>query len=290
MLLSGAAVAGLAGASANAAMVVGLKAIGTYADTNFTNFQPLGGGDTPSSVAATPGKVISMGVFAQVTQTGAVGDPSAGGTGWPAFSSAGGRIVSSGGGVRANVFGNFLDGSVSGNGSSSGNFVDLDSDTDLDNGNTDANSANPAGWVLYRGATGSGEIGPGSNLLVGANTQSIYGNKPDGTPGTPTTIPGGFEYYLGEVDFVVTNATAPGTNVVWQFRPQTGNATWFENATRTVNSKNGLTTFTGGTTGTAFSSGPAVLIGGGGVVPEPATFGLAGLAGLSLLARRSKKN
>jgi len=288
MLLSGAAVAGLASAT-NASMVVGLRAIGTYASTAFNGFAPLSGGDTALSVNATPGKVISMGVFAQVTQTGAVGDPTAGGTGWPVFSSAGGRIVSTGGGVRTNVFGNFLDGSVSGNGSSSGDFVDLDSDTDLDNGNTDANSANPAGWVLYRGATGSGEIGPGSNLLVGANTQSIYGNKPNSTPGTPTTIPGGFEYYLGEVDYVVTAAggLTDGSNLVWQFRPQTGNATWFENATRTVNSKNGLTTFTNGTTGTTFSSGPAVLIGG---VPEPTSIGLAGLAGLALLARRSKKD
>jgi len=290
MLLSGAAVAGLASAT-NASMVVGLRAIGTYADTNFTNFQPLGGTDTPLSVAATPGKVVSLGVFATVTQTGAVGDPSAGGTGWPVFSSAGGRIVSTPtGAARGNIFGNFLDGSVSGNGSSSGDFKDLDGDTDLDNGNTDANSANPAGWVLYRGATGSGEIGPGSNLLVGANTQSIYGNKPNGTPGTPTAITGGFEYYLGEVDYVVTatGGLTDGSNLVWQFRPQTGNATWFENATRTVNSKNGLTTFTNGTTGTTFSSGPAVLIGGG--VPEPASLGLASLAGLALLARRGKKD
>jgi len=276
-------VAGLASTSANAAMVFTTRAFGTYASTAFNGFAPLAGADTPSSVVAANGKVIAMAVFADVTQTLPASDVN----GWPAFSSAGGRITSGPTGVKGNVFGNFLDKSVKGSGQSAGTIQDLDGDGDNDIGNTDANAASPTGWVLYRANTSTGEEGPGSTDDAGATIYSA-GHA-------PTAIPNGFEYYLGEVDFLVTNASQPNSTVNWQFRPLQGNATWFENAQRIVNDdgKGTITTkFQGGSTGSVFSVGPGVtLVGtGGGVVPEPASLGLAGLAGLSLLARRGKKD
>jgi hypothetical protein len=298
MLLSGAAVAGLASTSANASMVIGLRAIGTYADSTFAGFAPLSGPNTALSVTAiSPGQVVAMQAYAQVTQAGAVGDPASGGTGWPVFSSAGGRFVSgnAAGQTRGNINGNFGAGSASGAGAQGGALVDLDGDGDIDNGNTDANAGSPTGWVLYRSAGPGGESGPG-NTTSASSGASLYANdQPVGGAGTiaPTAIPGGFEYYLGEVDFLVGSLGANPAALVWQYRPQAGNATWFEGATRLVNAQKSFTgvTFSGGTAGTQFSAGAPVLVGpGGGVIPEPATFGLAGLAGLGLLARRGKKD
>jgi len=264
-------------------MVMGLRAVGTYADTNYNGFAPLNGGDTPTAVRAVNGKVISMILYAQVTQTGAIGDPSAGGTGWPVFSSTAGRVSSGPIGVKANVFGNFPDPSMVGLGSSPGNFVDLDGDGDIDEGNTDMNAGGPAGWITYHGVREPiDHVGPGSTDL---NGNSLFGITPDGSPAQPIPIPGGFEYYLGEVDLVVTNAVALNDAAVsWAFRPLPGNANWYEHSVRTVTpTKFGVAVrYSGGTPGTNFSVGAPVLV----VVPEPTCAGLAALASLALLPRR----
>jgi len=293
-------VAGLASTSANAAMVISMRALGTYTTTAGAGFAPLGAGDTASSVVATNGKILALGVFATVTQGTAPSDVN----GYPAFSSLGGRVVSElapftpvagpGGGVRGNVIGNFADKSVKGSGFNAGALADLDGDGDIDVGNTDANAANPTGWALWRAATGSGEEGPGSTDLSGTN---IYGNKPIGGSADPANAPSGngFDYFLGTVRFIVTDAAQANSVVGFEPRPLSGNTTWFENAQRILTDNGDGTTavsYQGGTTGTAFSVGSGVTLvgGGGGVVPEPASLGLAGLAGLSLLARRGKKD
>jgi hypothetical protein len=270
-------------------MVIGLRAVGTYADTNFNGFAPLSGGDTPFNVDPGPGRVIVLQAYAQVTQTGAVGDPTSGGTGWPVFSTADGRFVSSNGGIKVDFFGHFPANSASGSGSQPGTFIDLDGDGDIDIGNTDANAASAAGWVRYRANGPGGVNGPGATISPTSSTSIYAQDFPGGGVGTiaPKPIPGGYEYYLGEVDFTITSSTGLFTALTWQFRPQAGNATWFENATRTVTPGKSATgvTFSGGTIGQEFSSGPPVII----VVPEPASTGaLAGLAALGLLVRRHK--
>jgi hypothetical protein len=298
MLLAGAASAGLA-SSAHAALVIGIRAIGTYDNTDFANPQPLSGPNTPTHIPApTPGMVISMEVYAQVTQTGDIGA-----MGYPVMSSTAGRVVSTSDPltIQANVFGSFLDESMNNSGSGPGTIQNLDinnpgnglgdDDNDLDLGKTTlpADVADPDGWVLYRADGSGGVVGP----LQRTNNTTAYGVNPiTGAVNEPTSIPGGFEYFLGEVDFVVPSGLGTGTVVEWQFRPGSGNATWFENSNRSLTtSKSGTTiSYSGGNAGTQFGTGTAVTLGILGTIPEPSSLGLAALAGLGLLSRRNKKD
>jgi hypothetical protein len=269
MVLAGAAAAGLAG-TANAAMVIGLEAF-------LKNGAPLAGPDTPHLVNVAVGDVVSFRAYADVTQVGT--------TGVPVFSSAGGKMLSQG-----PLEGNF--GALShltqlstagGSGAQGGDENDLDGDGDLDLGGT--SPASTTGWILYRSNQPGGTSGPRSTTSQGTvgGTANVYDAGYE-----PQPIAGGFRYWLTEqVDFTVTDATGQA-NVVWAYREQAGNATWFENATEILTPKAGgktQVTYSGGQTGTAFTAGqPVQLIGG--TIPEPASLGLAALAGLGLLARR----
>lgn len=269
MLLSGAALTGLGVSVVNAGLLIDVRAVTRNGSTN------LGAGNTAKSLPSiNVGDTIGFRVFADVTGTDA--------TKFQALQSLSGSFLSSGGLTRGNLLLSAA-GQIqpfNGTGSSVGTATDLDGDGDNDIGSN--NPGDPAGFWAIR-----------APLLTGPHSTDAAGNSVFNPSFPPTSIPGGTEYtVINNLRFVVTTASS-ATGVNFRNRASTTGGLWTENADE-VSTDNGDGTtavgYTGGQTFTDTSnvaSGAPVLIGGG-VVPEPATLGLAGLAGLGMLARRRK--
>jgi hypothetical protein len=279
------------------AVLVGLAAsghagmtIGVYATAR--NTAPLPLGDDRNHVHVQAGDVISMIVYADVTQVGAVGNPPAG-TGWPVFSAAAGGLVSSTGGILANFTraGNHLAaGSANGVASSAGIARDLDGDGDTELYGTDP--FNPSsGYVLYRHSSSGSAAGPNSTTADGSvgGVANVY------EPGfEPTPIPGGFRYILSkQVDATVINADAVSTQINWVFRQavfENARGLGFENSREDRNPTSGgliQVEYNGGALVSLFATGEDVTLIG---IPEPSAVALlAAAVGFGGLAHRRRR-
>jgi hypothetical protein len=156
-----------------------------------------------------------------------------------------------------------------GSGSVNGTASDWDSDGDLDIGNA---GTDPSTMFSGRSASPSfAYVGSGTGWSQGEGASS--GGNANDTVVDPTTS----ELQIGVLRFITSGAGGPNTLLSFVPRPATdpGSALWFEDGAST-----GKTPGTG-----AFLSGVPVTVN---AVPEPATLGLLGIAGLGLLARRKK--
>jgi len=165
-------------------------------------------------------------------------------------------------------------------GAVNGQTTDWDSDGDLDIGNagtdtstmwssraaapnavTKSQSSNAAFGTRFGWSTGTT-----FNQDTGPNSQVSLGKLIDATTSEAT---------IGEMDWVVTGTSGTALlNFIGRPATDPGSALWFEDGSST-----GKTPGTG-----AFLSGAPITVS----VPEPASLGLLGIAGLGLLARRKK--
>jgi hypothetical protein len=268
MLLSGAAVAGLS-AVANAGLLIDVRAFAI-------NGAPLSGPNTPKSITQIAvGQTVGLRVYAQVTGSNA--------NLFQCLQSLSGSFLSGGG--ASHLLGNMALAAAgqtapfNSNGQSVGQATDLDGDGDLDIGSNTA--SDPAGFWAVRAAS-----------LTGPHSTDAGGTSVFPTAFQPTAIPGGTEYTLiNNLRFVVTSLGSSATQVNFRNRSSNTGGLWAENATEVpTDNGDGTTAFsyTGGMTFTDTSAVPSGLPVNIGVIPEPATFGLAALAGLGMLARRRK--
>jgi len=258
--MAGAVMAGLGASQAVANLTIDLRVTAATGGTVV---------NTKSVTGTSAGSIVTMSVWAQVTGSGGNNPPTV-----QTLQSAVGSYLSAGG-----LLGNLAIASVpvpfNGNSSSVGFSTDLDGDGDLDIGSN--NNSDQSNFFAAR-----------SNALTGPHSTGL-------TPGTNTnSIAGGTEYRIAIVRFTVGGG---GPSTLVNFRPYSAHtgAVWAENATEssTVDPDAGTTTYGygGGQTMAPdtgiYAAGTAVSIAGGaGTVPEPASLGLLGIAGLGLLARR----
>jgi hypothetical protein len=266
MLLSGAAVAGLGVTVANAGLIIDVRAV-TKNGVAVTN---------PKLVTVSPGDTMIFRVFADVTGSNAQK--------FQTIQSLSGSFLSTGGilGNLAPPTGAGITPPFGGSGSSAGTASDLDGDGDLDIGSN--TPSDPAGFFAIR----SGNLtGPHSTDAAGNSVFTASGSQ-------PTAIPGGTEYRIVTTLRMNISATGANTIVNYRARNSTTGGFWSQDAdeTSTVidNGDGTFSTAFGYSGGQSFTDTSSVV--GQGVtltaVPEPATLGLAALAGLGMLARRRK--
>lgn len=149
---------------------------------------------------------------------------------------------------------------------------DLDGDGDNDVGSN--NNADPAGFFVAR------------------SSNAPYPQWQDTNDDSGTTNSNAPNLLVATVKFVAT-AGGSATSVNFRKRDVQGQANWYEDATAFTDS-DGNQVFTGSKSydpaaASQWTIGTPVSIQvAGGVVPEPATLGVAGLGALGLLARRRK--
>jgi hypothetical protein len=170
-----------------------------------------------------------------------------------AFQSITGSIFSNGG-LLGNLGQNVNVSPFNGSGSQNGSQQDFDSDGDLDIG-TIPNGARPATNSLYFGPRSAASTPDGT--VVDSNTE---------------------DFLLANMTFTVTGGSG---QTLLDFVRRTFPAGTADAATLSSNVDGGLQTGT-----SPYSTSPLQV----GVVPEPTSAALAGLASLGLLARRRNKN
>jgi len=192
-------------------------------------------------------------------------------------------FLSSGGSMRGNL--SIPGGRIApfnGLASSVGTVTDLDADGDLDIGSNSTDSAEAKDFFFAR-----------ASQLIGPHS-----NNPDGSPISTLLvhdIPGGAEYLISRLRFVVTNVPDPSasTSVRFRARPSGVASVWTEGtpeAAEPIFDSDGNRTGTyysyfGGLTNTSIVAGDPVLLSS---VPEPAG-PLASVFGGALLVMRMRK-
>jgi len=272
--VAAAGLAGLASSSANASLLVDLRATGV------TGGGAVVAGTTGKSVTnVVPGSVVTMDVFARITGANTTQITTDNGDG--TFSTQNddslqilvGSFKSSAGGLLgdiAKLTTTTQNPAVwNGAGSSVGTQLDADADTDLDIGNY--TSTDSASMWIGRAAN------PTATVDNGNGTRSYSSNGATQNKNAILSTSSS-ELYMGSIKFTVT-AGGPSTNVNFVLRPQSSGtaALWFEDG-----SASGKDPYTPG----AFSLGTPVSIA---AAPEPASIGLLGIASVGLLARRRNK-
>jgi PEP-CTERM motif len=263
--------AGFASQHANAGLVIDVRAIGVSAGGTL---------NSGKDVTAAPGVTVTMGVYARISGTNAtqnIGDLDGNGDANDtqnddSLNIVTGSYTSTGllaGNLSANAAGQGVNYNTrvapfNGPGSINGIGTDFDSDGDLDIGAVGTDPTNM--FVARAAATTFAALQNGNTKAY--NSGSFTANT-DETIIDPTTS----ELRIGTLRFVVAGSSG-STGVNFLQRPTTdaGSALWFEDGIAT-----GKTPGTG-----SYTVGAPVLVS----VPEPATLGLLGIAGLGMLARR----
>jgi len=272
--VAAAGLVGLASSSANASLLVDLRAA-----TVTGGGSVVAGSNGKSVTGVQPGSVVTMDLFARITganTTQAIGDNGDG-----TFSTQNddslqilvGSFKSSAGGLKgdiAKLTSTTQNPQVwNGAGSSAGTQLDADADTDLDIGQY--NSTDSATMWIGRSADKTGVLYDGAG-------GKLYSSNGSNNAKNSIISPSTSELYMGSIKFTVASG-GPSSDVNFVLRPQSSGtaALWFEDG-----SAAGKDPYTPG----AYSTGTPVNIA---AVPEPASIGLLGIASVGLLARRRDK-
>jgi len=275
--VAAAGLAGLASSSANASLLVDLRAATVTGGGTVT-----AGSNGKTVTGVVPGSVVTMDLFARITganSTQAITDNGDG-----TFSTQNddslqilvGSFKSATGGLKGDIA--KLTTSTqnpvvwNGAGSSAGTQLDSDGDTDLDIGQY--NSTDSATMWIGRSADKTGVVYDG-------NGGKLYSSNGANNAKNSIISPSTSELYMGSIKFTVAAGATGAADVNFVLRPQSSGtaALWFEDG-----SAAGKDPYTPG----AFSLGTPVNIAGS-AVPEPASIGLLGIASVGLLARRRDK-